>query len=97
MSLAQLADDTRTIYFVNDVTLRQSVSPPRLLGRVNASSDLIVAGAGPVGALAGGVLGEWLGVRETLFIAALGPFIACVVLLYSPVRHLRAHTLAQAE
>jgi predicted MFS family arabinose efflux permease len=49
-----------------------------------------VAGVGPLGAIVGGVLAESIGVRETLFVAALGPFIACLWILYSPLRGLRS-------
>ncbi len=89
MSLSQLGDVFRTIYFINDVSLRQAITPDHLLGRVNASTQLLVEGVGPLGAVLGGVLGEQLGVRSTLFIAALGPFLACLWLLASPVRALR--------
>ncbi|MEP7200792.1 MAG: MFS transporter, partial [Chloroflexota bacterium] len=89
MSLAQLGDAFRTIYSINDTSLRQSITPDRLLGRVNASVQLLVAGVGPIGAIVGGVLAEVIGVRQTLFIAALGPFLACAWLALSPVRGLK--------
>jgi MFS family permease len=89
MSLSQLGDAFRTVYFINDVSLRQTITPDRLLGRVNASTQLLVAGVGPLGAVLGGVLGDQIGVRNTLFVAALGPFLACLWLLFSPVRALR--------
>ena len=89
MSLSQLGDLFRTIYFINDVSLRQAITPDRLLGRVNASTQLLVAGIGPLGAIIAGVLGETIGVRETLFIAAAGPLLSCLWLVFSPVRVLR--------
>ena len=51
---------------VVQVTVRQTVCPPELLGRVGATMELMVWGVMPVGSLTGGVLGEVLGVRETL-------------------------------
>lgn len=89
MSLSQLGDAFRTIYFINDTSLRQAITPDRLLGRVNASTQLLVVGVGPLGAMMGGVLGDTIGVRSTLWIAALGPFLACLSLLLSPMRVLR--------
>ncbi|TMC57571.1 MAG: MFS transporter [Chloroflexi bacterium] len=89
LSLSQLGDAFRTIYFINDVSLRQAITPDRLLGRVNASTALLVSGAGPLGAVLGGALGDNVGVRNTLFIASAGPFLACLWLLFSPVRRLR--------
>ncbi len=89
MCISQFGDLFRTIYFINDVSLRQAITPDRLLGRVNASTQLLVAGVGPLGAIIGGVLGDAIGVRNTLFIAALGPFLASLWLVFSPVRALR--------
>jgi predicted MFS family arabinose efflux permease len=37
----------------------------------------------------GGLLGEWLGLRTTLFLAAGGELLAVVWLLFSPVRRSR--------
>jgi predicted MFS family arabinose efflux permease len=94
MSLAQLGDSARTVYFIGDQSLRQSVTPKRLLGRVNASTQLVVAGVGPLGAILGGVLADSLGVRETLFIAATGPFLACAWVLLSPLRDIVEHPVS---
>jgi hypothetical protein len=90
MSLAQLGDAARTVYFIGEESLRQSVTPQHLLGRVNASSQLLVAGVGPLGAILGGMLADTIGVRETLFVAALGPFIGCLWILFSPLRGLKS-------
>jgi predicted MFS family arabinose efflux permease len=86
MSLAQLGDAARTVYFIGEQSLRQTVTPERLLGRVNAGTQLFVAGVGPLGAILGGVFADAIGVRQTLFIAALGPFLACAWILFSPLR-----------
>lgn len=76
-------------YSVNEVSLRQSITPDRLLGRVNASTHFVVGGIGPLGALAGGVLGQALDLRPTLAVAAIGIILSCLWLLFSPVRSLR--------
>lgn len=89
MSVAQFGDSARTIYFIGEESLRQSVTPHQLLGRVNAGTQLLVAGVGPAGAILGGLLADSIGIRETLFIAALGPFVACLWVLFSPLRSLR--------
>jgi predicted MFS family arabinose efflux permease len=49
----------------------------------------VVQGLTPLGALLGGLLGERLGVRETLFLAAGGELLAALWLLASPIRRLR--------
>lgn len=54
------------------VTICQKVTPDRLLGRVSAASKFFLGGLAPVGAILGGVLAEYLGLRLTLFIAAGG-------------------------
>ncbi len=84
-----VGDTTLMIFFVNAISLRQAVTPDRLLGRVNASFQVIIAAAGPIGFLLGGLLGETIGLRPTLFIAAAGSWIATTILLASPVRAIK--------
>ncbi|MGN9838999.1 MFS transporter [Nonomuraea sp. H19] len=49
------------IFGVAQLSYRQRVTPEHLLGRVNASMRFLMWGASPLGGLAGGALGEWLG------------------------------------
>ncbi|MEZ4684326.1 MAG: MFS transporter [Caldilineaceae bacterium] len=79
-----------TLYNVGQVSLRQSITPDHLLGRMNATLNFAVAGLIPLGALLGGWAGEWLGLRETLLFAAGGELLAVVWLVLSPVYKLRA-------
>jgi predicted MFS family arabinose efflux permease len=60
------------IHRINEISLRQSLTPDRLLGRINASTQFMVAGVGPLGLLLGGALGELLGSQVTLAIAVAG-------------------------
>jgi hypothetical protein len=53
------------------VSFRQAYCPPPLLGRVTATMRFLLVGTNPVGALAAGGIGTWLGVREALW-AMLG-------------------------
>ena len=46
-----LGDGPATIYHINQVSLRQTITPDRLLGRMNASMRFIVWGTIPIGAL----------------------------------------------
>jgi MFS family permease len=73
---------------VYSVTLRQTVTPGRLLGRMNASYRFLTYGAIPVGALIGGALAEAFGVRNAIALGAAGLLIAPVVLFLSPMRSL---------
>jgi predicted MFS family arabinose efflux permease len=77
------------VYNINQVSLRQSITPQRLLGRMNATMRFIVWGTMPVGSLMGGALGEWLGLRPALLVAAAGSLFAFLWILFSPVRTLR--------
>jgi Major Facilitator Superfamily len=47
---------------------RQSYSPPGMCGRVTATMRFLIFGTSPLGALLGGSLGTWLGVRPALWI-----------------------------
>jgi MFS family permease len=77
------------IYNVAQVSYRQAICPPRLLGRMNAAVRWIVWGTLPLGGLLGGALGTWLGVRTTLWIAFAGTWLAGWWVYFSPLRRLR--------
>jgi MFS family permease len=76
-------------YNVTQVSFRQRLCPPRLLGRMNASVRFIVFGTMPLGGLLGGVLGSWLGVLPTLWIAAAGELLAALAVVTSPLIRMR--------
>jgi hypothetical protein len=78
------------LYNVTVVSLRQGLTPDRLLGRVGAGARFIIWGAQPFGAVLGGALGQSLGLRPALAMAAAGWFLAFLCLLLSPVRRVRA-------
>jgi MFS family permease len=76
------------VYNVNQVSLRQAITAERMQGRMNATMRFIVWGTMPLGALAGGILGDAIGLRATLWVAAAGNFLAVIPPLLSPVRTL---------
>jgi MFS family permease len=80
---------TETVANIHQWTLRQSVTPDRLQGRVTASHRFVVYGAGAFGAMMGGALGSALGPRAALVVCATGALLAFASLLFSPLRHLR--------
>jgi MFS family permease len=84
-----LGDGAATIYQINQVSLRQAITPERLLGRVNASAEFLGLGATLAGSLLGGLLGGIIGVRATLFFSAFGTMFSALWLVFSPVRGLR--------
>jgi len=78
------------VYNVAQVSYRQAICPPRLLGRMNAAVRWVVWGTIPLGALLGGAFGTILGVRATLWIAFAGSWAAGWWVFFSPLRGMRA-------
>lgn len=77
------------MFNVNQLSLRQAITPERLLGRMNSVVRFMYWGTMPAGAAAGGVLGSVIGVRATLIVGAVGAAAALFPLAFSPLRHLR--------
>ncbi len=77
------------IYNINQVSLRQAIVPTHLQGRLNATMRFLVWGTMPLGGLLGGFLGQALGLRPAIGIAAAGGVTAFLWVLRSPVRHRR--------
>ena len=77
------------VYNVAQVSYRQSICPPRLLGRMNAAVRWVVWGTIPLGAVLGGALGTLAGVRVTLWIAYSGSWAAGWWVFFSPLRRQR--------
>ncbi|GGE97493.1 MFS transporter [Mycetocola zhadangensis] len=57
------------VYAVTNVSLRQRLCPDDMLSRVNATMRVLIMGLFPLGALVGGMLGELIGLRGTLWVA----------------------------
>lgn len=72
------------------LSLRQTITPRALLGRMNAAMRTLMVGFGALGAPVGGVLGGLLGIREALFAMSAAAIVALVPILLSPVGRLRA-------
>ncbi|WAL67413.1 MFS transporter [Amycolatopsis cynarae] len=77
------------VYNVAQVSYRQTICPDRLLGRMNATVRFVVWGTMPLGGLLGGVAGEALGVRGTLWVASAALVVPMTALLVSPLRRMR--------
>jgi len=75
---AQSLDIIHPLYSVNALTLRQVTTPPHLLGRVNATLHVVERGVIPFGAIAAGLLGDAIGLRPTLLLAAVGIAIGAI-------------------
>ena len=66
------------VFNVTVISFQQAVTPDRMLGRLNASRRFIVWGVIPLGSLVGGMLASQVGLRETLWISAIGSLLACL-------------------
>jgi len=76
-------------YNVAGLSLMQTLTPERLLGRLNASRRFLVWGTIPLGSLAGGALASQIGLRPTLFVGAIGASLCFLPVALSPLRSLR--------
>jgi MFS family permease len=76
-----------TVFNIFIVTAQQRTTPDRLLPQVMATRRFAAYGTIGIGAAAGGAAGEWLGLRESMFIAVgalvLGWLVFSVALLRS--------------
>jgi MFS family permease len=90
LALCQSFDVTQPIYEVNALSLLQTITPPQLLGRVTAALQTLESGVAPLGAIAAGLLAGHIGVRPTLFLAAIGGSPSILWLVFSPLATMRA-------
>jgi hypothetical protein len=73
------------LWVISTTTLRQSVTPPRLLGRVSAI-NILAYGARPIGAATGAIVGGFYGAEMCLYLAvAIFAAQALVILMSSAV------------
>ncbi len=76
------------VFNVNQLSLRQSITPERLQGRMNSVVRFMYWGPQPVGMVIGGALGSTVGLRETLWFSAAGAALAMLPLALNPIRRL---------
>jgi len=65
-------------------SLQASVTHDHMRSRVSGAYSSINYGIRPLGAVVGGFLGTWVGVRETLLVSAAGGLLAVLWLIGSP-------------
>lgn len=80
---------TQMVYNINQVSYRQSICPPRMLGRMNATMRFLVWGTIPIGNVIGGILASTIGLHATIWIGAIFDFIPAIFPFLSPIRHVR--------
>jgi MFS family permease len=82
-----LFDFGGVLWGINYLSLRQAITPDRLLGRMTATMRFLTVAAAPIGSLAGGAVASVIGLRGTLWlVAVLGIALAAAAIAWSPVR-----------
>jgi MFS family permease len=70
-------------------SIKTALIPDRLRARVAGSYMVVNYGVRPLGALVGGALGTWIGLRPTLWIASIAAIAGVLWLLPSPFMRMR--------
>ncbi|HYM49728.1 MAG TPA: MFS transporter [Candidatus Limnocylindrales bacterium] len=80
---------TQPVYNINQVSLRQAMTPDRVQGRMNATMRTIVWGTIPIGSFLGGTLGSTVGIVQTILIGGAVGTLAILWVVLGPVVRLR--------
>jgi MFS family permease len=81
-----IASFTGPVYNINQVSLRQAITPDRVQGRMNATVRTIIWGTMPIGALVGGVIGSAYGLQPAMYIGIAFATLAGFWILLGPIR-----------
>jgi MFS family permease len=79
------------------VSLRQTITPQNMMGRMTAGFRMLLFGGGALGGLSAGLLSSGLGPGNALLVAAVGSASVVLALVGSPVSRLRALPAPAAE
>ncbi len=80
-----IGDSAATVYFINAVSLIQTITPKPMLGRVDASLRFVSLGSVLAGQLVAGFAGGVIGLRPTIAIGAAGLWVTAALLGFSEV------------
>jgi predicted MFS family arabinose efflux permease len=75
-----------SVLSINQISLRQRITPVHLLGRVTSARRFLIFSMAPFGALLGGWLGTVAGLHFTLIVAAVVTLIGAFIQYASPIR-----------
>ena len=78
-----------TIYNVTQMSLRQEICPPDMLGRMNAIFRFAVWGVMPLGSFVAGIIASWVGVEETMYIFTAASITAGIAMGFTPAARIR--------
>src|SRR5258708_2107204 len=86
-----IGDGLQTIEGVGELSLIQGLIPDTVLGRVNATLEVISHGVGyPVGALLAAFVAEQIGLRGAITLGWAGMAASILFLVFSPLPRVRA-------
>jgi MFS family permease len=77
---------TGPVYNINQVSLRQAITPDRVQGRMNATVRTVIWGTMPIGAFVGGVIGSAYGLLPAMYIGIAFATLAGFWILLGPIR-----------
>ena len=77
------------VYNVNQQSIRQAVTPDRILGRVQSGIYVLFSVAQVAGSLLGGVIGQLAGLRTAIAVGAVVCLLSALPSVLSPLRSLR--------
>ena len=85
-----IGDGMQTIEGVGEISIVQGLIPDRILGRVNATLEVVSHGVGyPIGALAAAAIAEGIGVRGAIAVGWAGMAASILFLIFSPLPRVR--------
>src|SRR6202521_2665498 len=81
-----IASFTNPVYNINQVSLRQAITPDRVQGRMHATVRTIIWGTMPIGALIGGVIGNTYGLVPAMYVGIAIWIFSGFWILLGPIR-----------
>lgn len=76
-----------TIWSINQMSLRQQITPVDLFARATAARRFLIFSLSTVGAALGGFGGDAIGLRATLFVGAVAYMVSYLILFFSAELH----------
>ena len=76
-------------FLINEVSLRQTIVAPGLMGRVNSSAEFLRSIARLAGVLVAGLAGEIIGLRATLGLGGAVVILGAIFLAFTSLRSLK--------
>ncbi|MEP4978293.1 MFS transporter [Ascidiaceihabitans sp.] len=86
-----------SMWLIAQNSVRQSVTPPAMLGRVNAVIQTAIYGVRPLGALAGGMVAGGFGAKAGLFVVVAAFAASFLVSVFSGLRSVKSYRSLKAH